>query len=448
MFLTKLYRIVGYGLVISAATLMLAAGLPAAQPSVSKTSLYTVDASSTDIRLVLEALARQSGVNMVVSPEVTGAVSAQLKQMPIEVLLDGLAAAHGFAWSKKGETYIVSVKDKNATTEVVAPPPPAPESEMLVWRCRHVKADELATTLTSMFPACKVAAGPSGITPTLRDPLSNASAATGVATSGSGTSSASSGGNANAATVILYGDAKEIARAKVLLEKIDVARPSIAIEVAVIEISSNVTRQLGISWSWNDITLTEGTGSGIHFGNLTKQPMTFTAALAALTTDGSAHLLAQPNISVIDGGTADILIGDRILFPKLVGYNQFGTPIYDKDEERVGIYLQIAPRVTEDDQIILTLYPQVSLVTKYLKTQAGDYPQISTREVRTTVPVKSGATLAIGGLIRDDDIKSAQKIPLLGDLPILGQFFRHNSKTKDRTEIVIFLTPKIVQPGA
>lgn len=417
----------------------------------SKDSLYSVDASNTDIRLVLEALARQSGANMVVSPEVTGTVSAQLKQMSLETLLDGLSAAHGFAWTRKGDTYIVSPKPKDAPLDKAAPPPPPPppEPEALVWRCRHVKADELAATLSSMFPNCKIAAGPSGISPKLRDPLSGASAATGAATSASGGSNAaSSGGESESATVILYGDAREIARAKSLLEKIDVARAAVSIEVAVTEIGSSATRDLGINWSWSDIVFNEGAGSGIHFGNLTKQPMSFTGTLAALASTGNAHLLAQPNMSVIDGGCADILIGDRILFPKLVGYTQFGTPIYDKEEERVGIYLQVAPRVTEDDGIVLTLYPQVSLVTRYLKTQAGDYPQISTREARTTVPIKSGATLAIGGLIQDNDIKNAEKIPLLGDLPIIGQFFRHSKTTKDRTELVIFLTPRIVQPGS
>ncbi len=419
----------------------------AASPlSVSKESLYSVDASNTDIKFVLEALARQSGVNMVVSPDVNGAVSAQLKQLPIEVLLDGLAAAHGFSWDKKGETYIIS--EKSAKAEANVQPPPAPLPEMFVWRCRHVKANELTDTLSSMFPNCKIATGPSGISPKLQDPMTNASVATGAATSSSSSSSSNSSSESNATTIIIYGDSKEVAQAKSLLEQIDVPRSSIAIDVAVTEISSNASKELGLSWSWTDITLNEAASSGIQFGNLTKSPMSFTGALSALASNGSAHLLAQPNISVIDGGCADILIGDRILFPKLVSYSDSGTPIYDKDEERVGIYLQIAPRVTEDDEIVLTLYPQVSLVTKYLSTQAGDYPQISTREARTTVAVKSGATLAIGGLIKDDDIKSVEKIPLLGDLPILGQFFKHSTTTKDRTEIVIFLTPKIIKPAS
>jgi type II secretory pathway component GspD/PulD (secretin) len=421
------------------------AAAPAAGPA--KQGLYDVDASGGDVRYVLEALARQSGVNIVIGPDVAGTITAHLKQMPLDGLLDNLAAVHGFDWAKKDATYVVSAKDKTAKPEIVAPPP-MPEQESLIWRCRHIKANDLVTLLTGMYPGCKIAVGPSSVSPILQAPMSGAGAATGGgATSSSGSSSSTKSDDDTASTVVLYGEAKDIAKAKALLEKLDIARPQIAIEVAITEIGSNLSKELGVNWSWNDITLAENATSGIRFGSFIKQPMTFTGTLAALTTSGNAHLLAQPNISVIDGGYADILIGDRILFPKLVGYTQFGTPIYDKDEERVGIYLQIAPRVTEDDEIVLTLYPQVSLVTSYLKTQAGNYPQISTREARTTVSVKSGSTLAIGGLIKDEEIKSAEKIPLLGDLPIIGQFFRHNKNSKSRTEIVIFLTPKIVQPG-
>ena len=127
-----------------------------------------------------------------------------------------------------------------------------------------------------------------------------------------------------------------------------------------------------------------------------------------------------------------------------MGYSSTGTPIFDKEEEKVGIYLQIAPRITGANEVLLNLYPQVSLVTSFLKTTAGDYPQISTREARTTVSVKSGETLAIGGLLRENDIRTAQKVPLFGELPIIGGIFRHSKKTKERTEIVIFLTPTIV----
>ena len=405
--------------------------------------LYDVDASGGEVRYVLEALARQSGANIVISPEVSGTITAHLKQMTLDDLLDNLALVHGFVWTKKDSTFVISTVDKTPQPQA-APPPPVYESA--IWRCRYVKSTDLVALLKDMFADCKIVVGPAPVTPTLQAPLSSASEATGAAsTSSVGSSGTSSQGADSPSSIVIYGQSGDIAKAKAMLEKLDVACPQIAIEVAITEIGSNLTKDLGINWSWNEITLTEKTNNGIRFGSFTKEPMTFTGALSALTSTGSANLLAQPNISVIDGGYADILIGERILFPKLVGYTQFGTPMYDKEEERVGIYLQIAPKVTDDDEIVLTLYPQVSLVTSYLKTQAGDYPQISTREARTTVRVKSGATLAIGGLIKDEEIKSSDKIPLLGDLPIIGQFFRQNKNSKLRTEIVIFLTPKIIR---
>ncbi|NLN77048.1 MAG: type II secretion system protein GspD [Armatimonadetes bacterium] len=415
----------------------------AAQPG-----LYDVDASGGDIRYVLEALARQSGANIVVRSSVTGQVTAHLKQMPLDELLDNLSSAHGFTWTKKDSTYLISTAPDEAKTEVT-PPPPVPKYESLIWRCRHIKVKDMVSLLTEMLPDCKVAPGPSLISPTLQAPLSSASEVTGAGSSSTATSSSSHVSSDDAAqTVVLYGRAEDIANAKALLEKLDTPRPQIAIEVAITEIRTDQAKDMGISWSWSEISLTESDTSGIRFGKFSKGPMSFTGVLSALKTSENTRLLAQPNISVIDGGYADILLGERILFPKLVSYTQLGTPIYDKEEERVGIYLQIAPRISEDDEITLSLYPQVSLVTGYLTTQAGDYPQISTREARTTVSVKSGATLAIGGLIKDEEIKNAEKIPLLGDLPIIGGFFRHNKNTKVRTEIVIFLTPRIVSSSA
>lgn len=452
MLSNNLRAVLGYRLAVIGWLLLMAVGAFAAgiEPTdAPKPGLYSIDASGTDIRNVLEALARQSGTNLVISPEVKGPITAKLKQMPVESLLNSLSAAQGFEWTETNGAYIISPKDK---TKPEVAPPPTPENETLIWRVRHIKGSQLVTLINSMFPDLKAAVGPSGVSPKLEDPISSAGETTGSGSTGSGgssssSSSSSSGDDDKALTVVLYGQPTQVARAKALLEKIDVPSPQIAIEVSITEINSSASKELGVNWSWTDIALKEGDSSGIKFGKFSKEAMTFTGTLTALYSNGSAHLLAQPNMYVIDGGYADILIGDRILFPKLVGYTQFGTPMYDKDEERVGIYLQVAPRVTDDDHVILSLYPQVSLVTSYLKTQAGDYPQISTREARTTVSVKSGHTLAIGGLIRDNEVRNADKIPLLGDLPILGQFFKHSKTTKDRTEIVIFLTPKILAPG-
>ena len=410
--------------------------------SAEKASLYDLDASGTELRFVLEALARRAGTNIVVSPGISGAVTAQLKQVSIDSILEFLSKAQGFDWEKNGDTYLVTAKSTTPKpVEAVSVPPP-PEPITLIWNCRHIEASSLAVMISKIYPNMKTAEGPTSGSPELE--------------SGSGmggdSSSASSGSGSSdkkkyATKLVLIGDPGEIGKVKNLLEQLDVKLPQISIEVAIAELSANNSNELGVTWEWSDMLLKEkAPTSGINFGKISKTDgMSFTATISAMIKDGTANLLAKPNISVIDNQYAEILIGDRILFPKLAGYTANGAPYYDKAEERVGIYLQIAARVSDKDEVTLTIAPQVSLVTDYLKTAVGNYPQISTRQARTTLSCKNGATIAIGGLMREDEIRNASKVPLLGDLPIIGSLFRHEKKTKTRTELVIFLTPKIVE---
>jgi type II secretory pathway component GspD/PulD (secretin) len=406
-----------------------------------KADLYDIDASGTDIRLVLEMLARRSGANIVVGPEVTGETNAHLKQMTVDAILEQLAAVQGFSYQKNGTTYLVAGKSSEARKHEPEAGPPPPPDEVLVWECKHVSPADLVGAVKELFPSVKAVEGPGTATPELRALTGAVQEKTGGST---GTSTQeSSGTKQNGTRIVLLGAPNEIARARDLLSQLDRPRPQVEIQVAITEINSSVSKEIGIQWSWTDIGIKETADTGIGFGKFTKEGITVTAALSALLKDGRARILAQPKISVLDSETAEILIGDRILFPKLIGYNQVGAPLYDKEEERVGIYLQIAPRVAGDGEIVMTLYPQVSLVTGFLKTQGGDYPQISTREARTTVSVKGGETLAIGGLLRDNEVANTAKFPVLGDLPIIGHLFRHTKKTKERTEIVILLSPKI-----
>lgn len=410
-----------------------------ASASVSGDGLYDIDATGTDVKFVLEALARRSGANIVVSPDLTGDISVHVKQQSVESILDHLSAVQGFAWRKSGDTYLVASKEKLAKQGQESALPVEPLT--LVWKCRHTKPADLVTMVSKLFPEIKVAEGPAHAQPKL--PTSSASVTSG---GGSGNSSGSLTGSTESisGSLVLIGEPDELKKVEDLLNTLDAFPVQVSIEVAITEINSGSGQNLGIDWSWSDLNLRESTPSGIGFGHFSRTGMSFTGTINALIENNGAKLLAQPNILVIDGSDAQILIGDRILFPKLVGYNQIGAPIYDKDEERVGIYLQLAVKVI-DGQVLMTLYPQVSLVTKYLTTRDGSYPQISTREARTTVAVKDGSTLAIGGLLKDNEIKEGTAVPLLSKLPIIGGLFRRAKTTKEHSELVIFLTPKIIK---
>lgn len=414
---------------------------------------YDIDATGTDIRFVLEALARCSGANIVVSPDISGAITAHLKQSTVDEILAQFSLVQGFGWKKDNNTYLVASKDRFTEPPSVKVEPKAPETTLFIWTCHYLKPSEAAATIRELFPNIKVSQGPGAITPVLDSYTSGLTIAGSSANTGGssdttprGSSSTGSGQTANSSSnsIVLIGTKSDIDKVKEALESLDVARSQVLIKVAIIEISNNAQRDLGITWSYSDIKLAETkTDSGIGFGTFKRENLAVSGSISALIKNGDAKLLAEPSISVLDSECASILIGDRILFPKLVGYSQAGTPIYDKEEERVGIYLRISARVANSNEVVMTVFPQVSLVTGYLKTQAGDYPQISTREARTTVSMKNNEPLIIGGLIRDNDIKDVSKVPLLGDLPIIGGFFRHTKTSKEHNEIVITLTPTI-----
>lgn len=162
--------------------------------------------------------------------------------------------------------------------------------------------------------------------------------------------------------------------------------------------------------------------------------------LQALVSQGKAEILSRPNITTLSGEQANILIGGEIPVPTT------------KDGEisiewrEYGIKLNIEP--TSDDAENITAKVQAEISTldyaHQISTSAGTIPGLTSRKAGTSVSLKSGSALAIGGLLNSEDAKTVTKIPLLGDIPIIGQFFRHSSTSKEKREMMILLIPSIV----
>lgn len=162
--------------------------------------------------------------------------------------------------------------------------------------------------------------------------------------------------------------------------------------------------------------------------------------LQALVSQGKAEILSRPNITTLSGEQANILIGGEIPVPTT------------KDGEisiewrEYGIKLNIEP--TSDDAENITAKVQAEISTldyaHQISTSAGTIPGLTSRKAGTSVSLKSGSALAIGGLLNSEDAKTVTKIPLLGDIPIIGQFFRHSSTSKEKREMMILLVPSIV----
>jgi type II secretory pathway component GspD/PulD (secretin) len=284
----------------------------------------------------------------------------------------------------------------------------------------------------------------------------------GAATGGPGATQ--TGGAINSpTTLVLTGTPESIARARQILEQIDVRTPQISYEARVVDVNREDLQQLGLRYDFtrqvflgerNETgqgTVGPVTGSGPasnpNFGAILRSPYTIAATLDALANQNRARTLASPNLSAIDGQPATAFIGDQIKYVIAVQQTQQGQTI-QTETATVGITLKVTGKASPDGYITLYVHPEVSSITSFANLGNGiSLPQISTRFVDTTIRVKSGETIAIGGLLREQDVNNLQKVPIIGDIPILGQLFRRSEKRKSRSEIVVFVTAKATEDG-
>lgn len=253
-----------------------------------------------------------------------------------------------------------------------------------------------------------------------------------------------------------------------VIDLLEMEHPSqIRLEAQIIEINSDYTKNLGIQyWSQtpgsnsssssssgnpnNNITVgTAGLFYGgedfsstrKHGGWLGSHVANVNVTLQALINEGKARILSRPSITTMSGKTANILIGGRIPIPVSDGNGNVSI-----DWHEYGVKLQIEPVVDSEDKITSKVHAEVSTLdySHGVKIDSFSVPGIATREAESEVNVRSGMTMAIGGLINSEDAKIVSKIPLLGDLPIIGRFFRHTSNTRDKREVIILITPTLV----
>ena len=253
-----------------------------------------------------------------------------------------------------------------------------------------------------------------------------------------------------------------------IIDLLDMTNPSqVRLEAQIIEINTSAERDLGIQyWSptlgnttttnaFGETTstgITRGSSNLFYVGENFKNPRgsfgwlgshfsNINASLQALVTEGKARILSRPSITTMSGQKANILIGGRIPIPTSAGDGQIAI-----DWREYGIKLNIEPVVDAENKITSKVHAEVSTLDYGHSVTENDFsiPAIASREADAVINVRSGMTMAIGGLLNSQDGKTVTKIPLLGDIPIIGQFFRHTQKTRDNRELLILITPTLV----
>ena len=221
----------------------------------------------------------------------------------------------------------------------------------------------------------------------------------------------------------------------------------IAIHIHVVDMNRDRVKRYGAEWGqiveggFQDQPILVRVEKGVD--NL----YDLAANLQALEEKNEARILAKPTIVVNDGEQASILVGGEIPIPVAQpGSSGFTTITVEYKE--YGVNLRVKPTLTPDGKITTKVEPEVSSIDYSSGvTIAGlTIPGLRTRRASTTVTVPSGATIVIGGLIRHDQSKLVKKIPLLANLPIIGELFKRREFKEGKTELVIFLTPEILKP--
>lgn len=232
------------------------------------------------------------------------------------------------------------------------------------------------------------------------------------------------------------------------------AARQILLQVRFAEVSKNASSQLGSVLSarnpdqfgdvedWTVETLSDGLVRLFLLGG----DASLNAAITALKSTGSFRSLAEPNLIALEGTEASFLAGGEFPFPVPQGGQNNSVTIQFRE---FGIRLRFTPRITLTGDILLQVAPEVSSLdfANGVRFSGFEIPSLLTRRAETSVVLRDGQTFAIAGLLDQSVLNNRDKIPFLGDLPILGAFFQNRDVRQEQTELLVLVTPRIVQPS-
>ncbi|WP_051533358.1 type II secretion system protein GspD [Anaerovibrio sp. RM50] len=227
----------------------------------------------------------------------------------------------------------------------------------------------------------------------------------------------------NTRSLLIYGTTEEAREVGQLLQKLDIPAPQVSFEAKVVAMKREDLEKLGVTWEWTKIP----------------HDFTYDATLDLLISKGKAKMLSRPNIVTMQGREAVINIGGEVPIPEVSITNTTTTTAIKY--RQAGILLQCRPFVDDEGYIDSQLNIEVSAPSYVKEMNAYSFHK---RSAQTRVRLRDGETLVIGGLISREEVKQMQKIPFLGDIPILGNFFKATSTKITEEEITIFIKATIL----
>ena len=273
-------------------------------------------------------------------------------------------------------------------------------------------------------------------------------------------------------SLILYATKAEYEAVRRFVKKLDVRRKQVLLSAAIVEASAKDILEKGIRWqilgtkggaAFKGATLTDifnafqagnfvigafsESGTKVNIGNVEFFFPDLVFLFSLLEQGTGFHVVSNPKILTLDNQEATIKVGQVVPFPTGIKYDVNGNPIITYDYKDVGLELKITPRITEKNiRLIVSL--TLKEITGYLTNEVAGLnytvPITSNRELNSDVVIENGQTVVIGGLISRKTLMTTEKVPLLGDIPLMGHLFRYDKREKDKTSLFIFITPYVV----
>jgi type II secretory pathway component GspD/PulD (secretin) len=426
----------------------------------------TLVLSSTPLETVVSLIGKQVGVNIVLLSQADQKVTINVKDMYLLEALQHLSAVSGLRLLKVKNTLVMaedsvlktaypkeyerdfgttSKPNSDPTSSGKEPAGAAPRDINRVVNTKFQSASQLVLALKDYLEKKKVSivALPNTMVPTI-DAQSGAQGTSTSITSGALTSDRGNN-ETGSRKILLSGPKQEVEDVIDMIREMDVPRKQVEITVTIHDVSNEALKEVGLAWDFGQFTVSESNSNSINFGTFNRTGVSFQATMKSLEKNDRAKLLASPNVSVMDGLRAFILIGEKRQFPIVNGTTPTGQFIFSTQEQNIGIYLQVAADITDDGTITMAVKPQVSAIIGFLQLNGGSYPQISTRESQSHLTLKDGQTMLLGGLLRDEEVKNMEQVPFLSKIPFFGELFKSRRTQKRSSQLLISITPKIVK---
>ncbi len=389
--------------------------------------LITMNVTNGDLEEIIKAIAEQGDVEIITYGSIKTEINARINNAPLTEALALLLGGTRFTFVQRDK--VILIGDRNTAT-----PSGQALSKSELIHLRHIKADNVPSIL------------PKDIPPTNVRVIKEQNA------------------------LLISGTSEDIVAAREFLKTIDIPTPQVRIDAVIVEYKDNLDREFGLKAGIDkklkdrsySVTPAPGTrvsdeSSNTEFGisgkaiidflkkipqsgSITQQiPEDFFVVLQFLENQNKAKVLAQPSILTLNGNKASIDVSETQYFKVTTGTAENYTIRFQPI--KFGIQLDITPWISQSGQITAEITPVVSNSDK---TNQEGYPNVSTRSLTTTVRLDDGETLILGGLIKNQESEFKYKVPILGDIPIIGALFRHSGRTRSKSNLVVYITPKIV----